>query len=144
MLPVVLHNDSQTPAAPTCCCVSSPDSCPALYLAKDAVLATFSVAKQTSVVVDAGHSATTGAQRAMLCAALPINQYTIKQPYAQQMKTFMALLLCNVVVTVVVVCLQSQHSIVQVVPLEAEPHHLQCCAHVCERVHIIPIPASCV
>jgi Actin len=73
VLPVVLHNDSQTPAAPTCCCVSSPDSCPALYLAKDAVLATFSVAKQTSVVVDAGHSATTGAQRAMLCAALPIS-----------------------------------------------------------------------
>lgn len=33
--------------------------CPALFLAKDAVLATFSVAKQTSVVVDAGYGCTT-------------------------------------------------------------------------------------
>ncbi|KAF8055322.1 ARP4 [Scenedesmus sp. PABB004] len=33
--------------------------CPALFLAKDAVLATFSVAKQTGVVVDAGYDATT-------------------------------------------------------------------------------------
>jgi hypothetical protein len=38
---------------PTC-------SCPALFLAKDAVLATFSVAKQTSVVVDSGYFCTTG------------------------------------------------------------------------------------
>jgi actin-related protein len=34
--------------------------CPALFLAKDAVLATFSVAKQTSVVVDSGYFCTTG------------------------------------------------------------------------------------
>lgn len=34
--------------------------CPALFLAKDAVLSTFSVAKQTSIVVDSGYSCTTG------------------------------------------------------------------------------------
>lgn len=33
--------------------------CPALFLAKDAVLSTFSVAKQTSIVVDSGYSCTT-------------------------------------------------------------------------------------
>lgn len=34
--------------------------CPALFLAKDAALSTFSVAKQTSIVVDSGYSCTTG------------------------------------------------------------------------------------
>jgi hypothetical protein len=34
--------------------------CPALFLAKDAVLSTFSVAKQTAIVVDSGYSSTTG------------------------------------------------------------------------------------
>lgn len=33
--------------------------CPALFLAKDAALSTFSVAKQTSIVVDSGYSCTT-------------------------------------------------------------------------------------
>lgn len=40
-----------------CACVSR---CPALFLSKDAVLSTFSVAKQTSVVVDSGYHSTTG------------------------------------------------------------------------------------
>lgn len=33
---------------------------PALYMAKNAVLSAFATAKQTALVVDAGHEATTG------------------------------------------------------------------------------------
>lgn len=33
---------------------------PAMYMAKNAVLSAFATAKQTAVVVDSGHSATTG------------------------------------------------------------------------------------
>ena len=36
---------------------------PALYMAKNAVLSAFATAKQTALVVDAGHEATTGAAR---------------------------------------------------------------------------------
>ena len=34
--------------------------CPALYLAKNAVLSAFATAKQTALVVDTGHASTTG------------------------------------------------------------------------------------
>lgn len=43
-----------------CLPVFGASRCPALFLAKDAVLSTFSVAKQTSIVVDSGYSCTTG------------------------------------------------------------------------------------
>ena len=33
---------------------------PAMYMAKNAVLSAFATAKQTAVVVDSGHNATTG------------------------------------------------------------------------------------
>jgi hypothetical protein len=39
-------------------------SCPALFLAKSAVLNSFAVAKQTSLVVDAGYTNTTGKEQA--------------------------------------------------------------------------------
>jgi hypothetical protein len=50
--------------------------CPALYLAKSAVLAAFAVGKQTALVVDAGYRGTTGEWwgcglvGAVLCAVL--------------------------------------------------------------------------
>ena len=34
--------------------------CPALFLAKNAVLSAFATAKQTALVVDSGHNGTTG------------------------------------------------------------------------------------
>jgi actin-like protein 6A len=36
---------------------------PALFMAKNAVLSAFATAKQTALVVDAGHDATTGGQQ---------------------------------------------------------------------------------
>jgi hypothetical protein len=43
--------------------------CPALFLAKDAVLSTFSVAKQTAIVVDSGYTSTTGTPTASVTAS---------------------------------------------------------------------------
>jgi actin-like protein 6A len=37
-------------------------SCPAIFLAKAAVLAAFAVGRQTALVLDAGHRGTTGAR----------------------------------------------------------------------------------
>lgn len=54
----------------------SPVRCPALFLAKDAALSTFSVAKQTSIVVDSGYSCTTGESTAcdvLWCAVVLVS-----------------------------------------------------------------------
>jgi len=44
--------------------------CPALFMAKSAVLSAFAVGKQTALVVDAGYRGTTGGCCAALCVVL--------------------------------------------------------------------------
>jgi hypothetical protein len=43
---------------------------PALFLAKNAVLASFAVGRQTSLVIDSGHNTTTGRRRLACCLLL--------------------------------------------------------------------------
>jgi hypothetical protein len=54
--------------------------CPALYLAKSAVLSAFAVGKQTALVVDAGYRGTTGGRGGVCWAALPVHACGVLTP----------------------------------------------------------------